>query len=94
MSIHRLVNVPTSKSGLEIKAVIEGEHVFIIAAEKDSTWRDGHSVLITDTYINNGVLTERMRQLYADDLARAIQMARDAGYRQAREELRAWLMES
>jgi hypothetical protein len=88
--MYSLVNVPTAASGVEIKGVVEGDHILIIAAEKGSKWRDGHSVMMADTWLGEHVLSapEFLRQKYADDLATAIRMGRDAGYAQALADIR------
>ena len=83
--MYQLVNVPTAKSKTEIRGVVEGEHIYIIAAEKDSNWRDGHSVAMTDMYIGSHMFDDpaALRRMVAGALARAIEMARDAGYNHA-----------
>lgn len=88
----RLVNVPTQKSSLEIKGVVEGQEILVIAAEpntKVECWR-GHASIMTDEFVGDHMLDkpEALRQMFANSLATAIRMARDAGYAQAMADVR------
>ena len=88
--MHRLVNVPHKNSKSEIRAVVEGNQITIIAADPGSTWRDGHSVMMTDEYIGDHMLAkpQELRELVGRSLAIAIEMARDIGYAQAMADVR------
>lgn len=91
--MHSLVNVPTAKSGLEIQGYVAEQTVYIICAERGATFRDGRSVAMTDVFIGDHLLHDpnALREMIARDLATAIRLARDAGYAQAKAELRGWL---
>lgn len=90
MSIYSLVNVPRANGKLEIRGYVEGENIYIVAGERGSKWRDGNCVQMTNTFIGNHMLSmpDALRQMYADDIATAIRMGRDAGYAQAKAEIR------
>lgn len=83
MGIHQLTNVPTKDSKIEIRPIVDGETIKIVAAERHAAPND-YSVMTT-TFIGNHMMEkpELLREMYARDLATVIQYARDAGYRQA-----------
>lgn len=86
----RLTNVPRANSGLEIKPHVEGETIYVLCGAKDSEWRDGKAVAMTDTYVGDHMFSkpDELRRMYANDLATAIRMARDVGYAQAMSDIR------
>jgi hypothetical protein len=89
VGICQLTNVPTAASKLEIRAIVEGENIDIVCSERNSE----NYIRMTSTFVGDHMLAkpEDLRRMYADDLATAIRLARDAGYRQAKAELRTWL---
>jgi hypothetical protein len=93
MSIVSLTNVPSKDSNMEIRGHVEGENIYIIAAVKGSKWRDGHSVSMTTDFIGDHMMQKPhdLRQMYADSLAAAIRLGREAGYAQAQADIRAAL---
>lgn len=93
MGVYSLTNVPTAQSKLEIKGFVEGELVYVLCCEKDSLGRDGRSSGMTSTFVGDHMLAKpaELRRMYADDLANAVRLGRDAGYEQAKAELRDWL---
>lgn len=90
MGIFSLTNVPAARDSREIKGVVEGPNIYIVAAEKGSKWRDGNSVQMVMTQIGDHLLDKPdvLKQMYADDIANAIRLGRDAGYQQALREVR------
>jgi hypothetical protein len=86
--MYQLTNVPTATSALEIKGIVNGENVKIVCAKRNAAPDDW--VMMTDTYVGDHMLAApaALRQMYANDLAMAIRMARDAGYEQAKAEIR------
>lgn len=89
--MYRLVNVPTETSELEINGIVDGETIRIVCQAKGSAPSD--YIIMTDTYVGDHMFAKPadLRRMYANDLASAIRMARDAGYAQAQAEIRAAL---
>lgn len=93
MGIYSLTNAPHRKHDkLHIVGVVKGENIHIICTTNQNLkeWPDGHSVSMTSTFVGDHMLSkpEALRQMYANDLATVIRLARDAGYEQARAEIR------
>jgi hypothetical protein len=88
MGIHSLTNVPTAASKVEIRTVVDGENVMIVSASKYAEPDD--YLVMTSTFIGNHMMAkpDDLRRMYASDLAIAIALARDAGYHQAKAEIR------
>lgn len=88
--MYRLVNVPEKNSKVEIRGEVEGETIYIVAAQPGAKWRDGRAAMMASTEIGDHLLAqpEVLRRRVADDLAFAIREARDAGYAQAMADVR------
>ena len=86
--MYRLTNVPTEASGLEIKGVVDGEKIKVVCAKPHAAPNDW--VMMTDTFVGDHMLAKPadLRRMYAEALATAIRMGRDAGYQQAKAEIR------
>jgi hypothetical protein len=89
--LYQLTNVPTKASDLEIKGIVNGENIKVVCAKRNAA--PGDWLMMTDTHVGDHMLgkPEELRKMYADDLATAIRMGRDAGYEQAKAEIRAAL---
>lgn len=88
--MHDMTNVPHKSSVVEIRGIVQGEQIVIIAAERDSKWGDGRSVQMASTYYGDHLFKDpkHMRQKIAADIAATVRAARDAGYAQAMEDVR------
>jgi hypothetical protein len=91
MGLYSLVNVPRANDKVEIVGHVDGENVYVLCAEKGSTWRDGRSTAMANTLVGDHMLSKPadLRRMYADDLATVIRLARDAGYSQAMADVRS-----
>lgn len=87
--MHSLTNVPTKASGLEIRGIADGEQIDVVCMSDNG--RDWSRM--TTAYLGDHMLAKpaELRRMYANDLATAIRMGRDAGYEQAKAEIRAVL---
>lgn len=93
MGLYNLTNVPrASAKNLHIGWAVKGEMVHILCTVNQNTkeWPDGQGVSMTSVLVGDHMFSnpEALRQMYASDLVTAIQLARDAGYEQARAEIR------
>ena len=86
--MHSLTNVPTAASGLEIKGRVDGNDISVVCAKRHAPEND--YLRMTSTFVGDHMLgkPDDLRQMYARDLATAIRMGRDAGYEQAKAEIR------
>ena len=95
--MHSLTNVPTANMDrdYEIAGIIDGPDVRIVCRRRHPRERDaiGDCVTMTTTLIGDHMLAnpQMLREMYARDLATAIRMGRDAGYHQAKAEIRSAL---
>ena len=86
--MYKLVNVPTARSEDAGHATINGqvdrEQVKVVCEDRHGSY------VMMDTYVGDHMFErpDDLRQMYANDLANTIRLARDAGYRQAFAELR------
>lgn len=85
--MHSLTNVPTKASGLWIRGIVDGEQVSVVCmgGRTPTSWSG-----MSSSYVGDHMLAkpEALRQMYANDLATAVRMGRDAGYAQAQEDMR------
>jgi hypothetical protein len=86
--LYQLTNVPTKASDLEIKGIVNGKNIKIVCAKRNAALDDW--LMMTNAFVSDLMLAEPelLRKMYADDLATAIRMGRDAGYEQAKAEIR------
>lgn len=91
--MYRLVNVPSKDSKAEIRGEVEGETVYVVAAEPNGKWREGGALLMAETYLGDHLLgkPDLLRKKVSDDLATAVRLGRDAGYAQALADVRSLL---
>lgn len=85
--MYNLTNVPTAASGVPINGEVDGETVRIVCG-KDAYGAGG--TMMTSTTVGDHMLKnpDALRKMYANDLATAIRLGRDAGYAQAKAEIR------
>lgn len=91
VSIYQLTNVPSAASGLEIKAVVDGEAIRIVCAKRYAAADD--YVIMTTAFVGDHMLKmpDDLRRMYGDDLTTVIRFARDIGYAQAQADIQAAL---
>lgn len=88
MGMYQLTNVPTEASGLEIRAIVDGENISVVCSKRNAAHND--YLRMTSTFVGDHMLSKPadLRGMYANDLATAIRLARDIGYQQAKAEIR------
>jgi hypothetical protein len=91
VGLYQLTNVPTAASGLEVKVIVNGENIDIVCAKPHAAPND--YLRMTSTFVGDHMLAQpaALREMYGRDLAMVISKARDAGYAQAKAEIRAAL---
>jgi len=90
--MHSLTNVPTEKSGHRIVGFARGENIDIRCLEKLPRGDMDPGVNMTSWYIGDHMFKpenqQHLREAVANVIATAIRMGRDAGYAQAKAEIR------
>lgn len=88
MGLYRLTNIPKSGNGMEIRGIVRDENIIIAAARRDAAPND-YAIMGT-TMVGDHMLArgDDLRRMVAADLVAAISAARDAGYEQARADIR------
>jgi hypothetical protein len=88
--MHQLTNVPTEASLCRIEASVNGETIEIRCVEKRG---DRPGIGMSSLYVGDHMLSkpEALRQMIGDAICLAIRAGRDAGYHQAKAEIRAAL---
>lgn len=88
--MYRLVNIPHINSNVQIRCLVEGETIRIIACPIGSVFRDGLSVEVTNVYISNRMMNkpEALRGMIGNMIVFSIEAAREAGYAMAMADIR------
>lgn len=88
--MHRLTNVPTKDQDreIEIRVVVDGSNIKIVRAKRDAAKDDWAGM--TEVYVGDHMLSrpDDLRRMIGDAVASAIRLGRDAGYNQAKREIR------
>ena len=87
-----LTNVPpASAKEIEMRAIVEGQNIKIVRAKKHAAENDW--VRMVDFFVGDHMLAkpDDLRQMIGDNIIAAILRARDAGYAQAKAEIRSAL---
>lgn len=87
--MYQIANIPSEKSRCQIKARVDGESIDIRCVDEPGTVGLG----MTSLYVGDHMLgkPEALRQMIGDTICFAIRAGRDAGYAQAKAEIRRTL---